>query len=59
MLNPEYMRHPFYPVTGKMKKKYPKEAELWEKLLKDIKNDRNKGCFTCGFYNPPANDCRR
>ena len=56
MINPKSEDHPVYEMTEKIREVYPEESEKWEKLLTDINYPKNRGCFTCKFYNPPANE---
>lgn len=56
MINPKTEEHPYYPLMIEIRKLYSKESEKWEELLRNVKNPRYKGCFTCRFYNPPVNE---
>ena len=56
MINPKVREHPHYDITDKMRKVYPNECEKWEKLLRKVSDSKNRGCFTCRFYNSPTNE---
>ncbi len=56
MINPELEYPPYYELTEKIKEIYPKESRIWEKLLSDLKDSKNRGCYTCKFYHPIGNE---
>ncbi|MCK4730705.1 MAG: hypothetical protein KAT28_05295 [Candidatus Aenigmarchaeota archaeon] len=56
MINHESEGHPYYEMTEKIREIYPKESRIWEKLLNDLKDPKNRGCYTCKFYHPSANE---
>lgn len=52
MINPKVENHPYYDLTDKMRKDSPNGCERWGKLLREVKDSKNRGCYTCQFYAP-------
>jgi len=39
-----------YPITEKMREKYPEKCKEWEELQKKARDPKYRGCFTCNNY---------
>jgi hypothetical protein len=52
MINQKARKHPYYPVTEEIKKKYPAEVSRWEKLNTNAEKPECRGCLTCEHYSP-------